>query len=92
MLEFSRDPFQDKSVTVMVPWNEMVTVRTITLRTRSDVTIDVEQNVCDVTMHDYDVMRPVIVSTWQHTQLRACPDRSAVIPESQVRLFFTLQN
>ena len=90
MLLFTREPFQPKSVTVMVPWNEMVTVRTVTLRTRSDVTIDVD-DACDATVHDYDVMRPVIVSTWEHTQLRACPDRSAIIPESQVRVC-TLNN
>lgn len=38
---------------------------------------------CDIT-HDHYTMKPVVLSTWQHTQLGACPAKSTVIPESQV--------
>lgn len=35
--------------------------------------------------HDHHTMKPIVLSTWQHTQLGACPEKSTLIPESQVR-------
>lgn len=36
--------------------------------------------------HDYDVMKPVVLATWKHGFQGACPDKSAILVESQVRL------
>ena len=35
-------------------------------------------------VHEYYTLQPVVLSTWQHTQLGSCPERSTIIPESQV--------
>lgn len=34
--------------------------------------------------HDYDVMKPVVLATWKHGFQGACPDKSAILVESQV--------
>ena len=84
-LQFLRLPFVQREVTVMVPWNEMVTVETVTLLIKDEVAPS-ESAACDGVEHDHYVMRPVVMSTWQHTQLSACPSRSGLIAESQVDL------
>jgi teneurin len=68
----------------MVPWNRLV---------MSDVVVMVLEGenepvleVCPNVTHEHYRLQPVVSSTWQHTQLASCPDRSAVIPESQVCL------
>ena len=81
-LQFQRRPFQTKQTTVMVPWNRMVTMEMVTL-TLADEELDPEAT-CDDVSHDHYVMRPIVLSTWQHTQLGACPAHSTIIPESQV--------
>ena len=35
--------------------------------------------------HDYDTMKPVVLATWKHGFQGACPDKSAILAESQVR-------
>jgi len=34
--------------------------------------------------HDYDNMKPVVLATWKHGFQGACPDKSAILAESQV--------
>lgn len=34
--------------------------------------------------HDYDIMKPVVLATWKHGFQGGCPDRSAILTESQV--------
>lgn len=34
--------------------------------------------------HDYDGMKPVVLATWKHGFQGACPDKSAILAESQV--------
>jgi hypothetical protein len=34
--------------------------------------------------HDYDAMKPVVPATWKHGFQGACPDKSAILAESQV--------
>lgn len=34
--------------------------------------------------HDYDYMKPVVLATWKHGFQGACPDKSAILAESQV--------
>ena len=72
----------------MVPWNQMVTMGTVTL-TFDGEEIESEGG-CGGVSHDYYALRPVIVSTWQHTQLGACTRESAIIPESQVTVLCCL--
>lgn len=35
--------------------------------------------------HDYDYMKPVVLATWKHGFQGACPDKSAILAESQVQ-------
>lgn len=38
--------------------------------------------------HDYDMMKPVVLATWKHGFQGGCPDKSAILAESQVNNFF----
>ena len=80
-LLFQRHPFDEKQTTVMVPWNRIVTMDTVAMTLAGEATTVAA---CPGTQHDHRGLRPVILSTWQHTQLGACPSRSTIIPESQV--------
>ena len=80
-LQFQRKPFQLKQTTVMVPWNRMVTMEPVVLILNDEQ--EPAEVRCDLE-HDHYVMKPVVLSTWQHTQLGACPSKSTIIPESQV--------
>lgn len=71
-----------KQVTVMVPWNRMVTMDVVTMLL--DRASEPEPETCEDMSHDHYWLRPVVLSTWQHTQLGSCPSRSTIIPESQV--------
>ena len=82
-LNFQRQPFQTKQTTVMVPWNRLVTMEPVTMVLEGEEEPAVET--CPGLTHDHYNMRPVVLSTWQHTQLGSCPETSTVIPESQVR-------
>lgn len=39
--------------------------------------------------HDYDAMKPVVLATWKHGFQGACPDKSAILAESQVKHFIS---
>lgn len=67
----------------MVPWNRMVTMEPVVLVLEGELQAVVAE--CGVS-HDHYIMKPVVLSTWQHTQLGACPSKSTIIPESQVGL------
>lgn len=82
-LSFQRQPFEVKQTTVMVPWNRLVTMETVMMVVEGDQE-PVEPS-CPGIVHDHYTMRPVVLSTWQHTQLGSCPEMSTIIPESQVR-------
>lgn len=38
--------------------------------------------------HDYETMKPVVLATWKHGFQGACPDKSAILTESQVNYLF----
>lgn len=82
-LNFQRQPFQMKQVTVMVPWNRLVTMDAVTMVLEGEE--ETAEKLCPGLVHDHYNMRPVVLSTWQHTQLGSCPEMSAIIPESQAR-------
>ena len=81
-LQFQRQPFQNGMVTVMVPWNRMVTMDEVTLTLEGEP--EPQEELCMDVDHDHYGTKPVVLSTWQHTQLGACPSKTAIIPESQV--------
>ncbi len=81
-LQFQRQPFQIKKTTVMVPWNRMVTMDVVMLMLDGEEAPSKPE--CPAVSHDHYLMKPLVLSTWQHTQLGACPSKSTVIPESQV--------
>ncbi|CAN7937034.1 unnamed protein product [Ixodes hexagonus] len=81
-LQFRRDPFGLHERTVMVPWNEIVIVDRIVMNIDSTKAVDHRPPAC--TDHDYDTMKPVVLATWKHGFQGGCPERSAVLAESQV--------
>ena len=85
-LHFQRQPFQVKKVTIMVPWNRMVFMDDVVLSLDDDDDDHREKlrPHCPGVIHDHFNVKPVITSTWKHTQLSSCPSKSTIIPESQV--------
>jgi len=81
-LSFQRQPFKIRQTTVMLPWNRMITMDTVTLTLETEA--DSIPELCRHVNHDRYSIRPVVKTTWQHSQLGACPSKSTVIPESQV--------
>lgn len=85
-LEFVRDPFVTQTASVLVPWNQIITMDTVIMATESRAQLSAGTACSNLdNNHDHYLLRPVVLSTWQHTQLGACPKRSTIIPESQVR-------
>lgn len=41
--------------------------------------------------HDYDTMKPVVLATWKHGFQGGCPDKSAILAESQVYFLFKIK-
>ena len=82
-LNFQRHPFKTRQATVMLPWNRMITMDTVTLTLETEA--DAVPELCPSVNHDIFSVRPVVTTTWQHSQLAACASRSTVILESQVR-------
>ncbi|XP_070197746.1 teneurin-m-like isoform X2 [Littorina saxatilis] len=81
-LELMRDPFRSVTASVLVPWNQIITMDTVYMAL-DQTTPPITPNDCTAE-HPHYHLRPVVLSTWQHTQLGACPDHSTIIPESQV--------
>ena len=86
-LQFQRNPFQNQLTTVMVPWNQMVTMDTVQMLLDNEVVPPIALPCLSDIMasEESGSLKPVVLSTWQHTQLGACPKQSTVIPESQVQ-------
>lgn len=85
-LEFVRDPFVTQTASVLVPWNQIITMDTVIMSTESRAQLSAGTTCSNLdNNHDHYLLRPVVLSTWQHTQLGACPKRSTIIPESQVK-------
>ncbi|KAL7287031.1 hypothetical protein TKK_0018763, partial [Trichogramma kaykai] len=81
-LQFGRSPFKPQSHIVYVPWNEVVIINKIVMSTADEKTPTHVIHSCAA--HDYDVMKPVVLATWKHGFQGACPDKSAILAESQV--------
>lgn len=81
-LQFGRAPFRPQKHIVMAPWNEVVIIDTVTMSTSEDKQPTNLVHTCF--SHDYDTMKPVVLATWKHGFQGACPDRSAILAESQV--------
>ncbi|XP_061511791.1 teneurin-m isoform X9 [Anopheles gambiae] len=81
-LQFGRSPFRPQTRIVQVPWNEVVIIDTVVMSTSDDKSHHGPPHTCF--SHDYDLMKPVVLATWKHGFQGACPDRSAILAESQV--------
>ncbi|XP_017122860.1 teneurin-m isoform X1 [Drosophila elegans] len=82
-LQFGRAPFRPQSRIVQVPWNEVVIIDVVVM------SMSEEKGLASTTTHtcfahDYDLMKPVVLASWKHGFQGACPDRSAILAESQV--------
>ncbi|XP_071087575.1 teneurin-m-like isoform X3 [Haliotis cracherodii] len=82
-LEFIRQPFVTKSASVLTPWNQIITMDTVIMTLTNEEPDHLFPEDCS-TEHQHYLLKPVVLSTWQHTQLGACPEKSTIIPESQV--------
>jgi len=81
-LQFGRSPFRPQSHIVFVPWNEVVIIDNVIMPLGEEKAISIMPQPC--TTHDYDTMKPVVLATWKHGFQGACPDKSAILAESQV--------
>ncbi|XP_025267250.1 teneurin-m isoform X3 [Camponotus floridanus] len=81
-LQFGRSPFKPQSHIVFVPWNEVVIIDKIVMSTAEEKPPVHVPHACAA--HDYDLMKPVVLATWKHGFQGACPDKSAILAESQV--------
>ncbi|XP_055907187.1 teneurin-m isoform X3 [Eupeodes corollae] len=81
-LQFGRSPFRPQSRIVQVPWNEVVIINVVTMSMSDEKALATVAHTCF--SHDYDVMKPVVLASWKHGFQGACPDRSAILAESQV--------
>ncbi|KAL0106849.1 hypothetical protein PUN28_015411 [Cardiocondyla obscurior] len=81
-LQFGRSPFKPQSHIVFVPWNEVVIIDKIIMSTAEEKPPIHVPHACAA--HDYDLMKPVVLATWKHGFQGACPDKSAILAESQV--------
>ncbi|XP_072941823.1 teneurin-m isoform X2 [Epargyreus clarus] len=81
-LHFGRAPFKRSTQVVFVPWNEVVIINAVVMTTSDDKGGLGAPQAC--LAHDYDSMKPVVLATWKHGFQGACPDKSAILAESQV--------
>nr|XP_015834528.1 PREDICTED: teneurin-m isoform X3 [Tribolium castaneum] len=81
-LQFGRAPFRPQTHIVFVPWNEVVIIDNVIMTTGEEKPVSALPQPC--TAHDFDTMKPVVLATWKHGFQGACPDRSAILAESQV--------
>ncbi|XP_037907848.1 teneurin-m isoform X3 [Hermetia illucens] len=81
-LRFGRSPFRPQTRIVQVPWNEVVIIDVVSMSTAENNYTQSITHTCF--SHDYDTMKPVVLASWKHGFQGACPDRSAILAESQV--------
>jgi hypothetical protein len=62
---------------------QVVIIDTIVMETGDDKSVPTIPHSCAA--HDYDLMKPVVLATWKHGFQGACPDKSAILAESQVK-------
>lgn len=93
-LDFGKPPFTSKKIRVMVPWNEMVVLDDIVMTVsgvpghsdRSDDYHDHKQRRLGSShcpLHDYDLLKPVVMATWQNGFQGECPEVDAILVEAQ---------
>ena len=85
-LKFARDPFLTRTVSLLVPWNQIITMETVVMVLSKKDMKEPNPSLCGGA-HMNNVLKPVVLSTWQHTQLGSCPEQSTIIPESQVPVY-----
>lgn len=86
ILQFQRTPYQAAEMAVMVPWNQIVTVHKVVM-TPSSMTppaLVASHSAERCPVHDFHIMKPVVVSTWQMSHRGGCPTERAILTESQV--------
>uniref|UniRef100_A0AAR5Q7H5 EGF-like domain-containing protein n=1 Tax=Dendroctonus ponderosae TaxID=77166 RepID=A0AAR5Q7H5_DENPD len=81
-LQFGRSPFRPQSDIVFIPWNEVVIIDNVVMSLGEEKAVSVIPQPC--VPHDYDIMKPVVLATWKHGFQGACPEKSAILAESQV--------
>ncbi|CAH2092375.1 unnamed protein product [Euphydryas editha] len=81
-LHFGRAPFKRSTQVVFVPWNEVVIIDQVVMTTSDEKSGMGPPQAC--LAHDYETMKPVVLATWKHGFQGACPDKSAILAESQV--------
>ncbi|XP_053954214.1 teneurin-m isoform X2 [Anastrepha ludens] len=81
-LQFGRSPFRPQSRIVQVPWNEVIIIDVVVMSMSEEKNLVPIPHTCF--SHDYDLMKPVVLASWKHGFQGACPDRSAILAESQV--------
>ncbi|XP_065159892.1 teneurin-m isoform X3 [Atheta coriaria] len=81
-LQFGRSPFRPQTHIVVIPWNEVVIIDDVVMTTGEEKAAAPPPMPCNA--HDYDAMKPVVLATWKHGFQGACPDKSAILAESQV--------
>ncbi|KAK5644102.1 hypothetical protein RI129_007947 [Pyrocoelia pectoralis] len=81
-LQFGRQPFRPEKHIVFVPWNEVVIIDDVIMNIGEDKGLINIPQPCSA--HNYETMKPVVLATWKHGFQGACPDKSAILAESQV--------
>ncbi|KAF5270057.1 hypothetical protein FQA39_LY08469 [Lamprigera yunnana] len=81
-LQFGRSPFRPEKHIVFVPWNEVVIIDNVVMNIGEDKGLINIPQPCAA--HNYESTKPVILATWKHGFQGACPDKSAILAESQV--------
>ncbi|XP_054085510.1 teneurin-m isoform X2 [Zeugodacus cucurbitae] len=81
-LQFGRSPFRPQSRIVQIPWNEVIIIDVVVMSMSEEKNLIPIPHTCF--SHDYDLMKPVVLASWKHGFQGACPDRSAILAESQV--------
>lgn len=79
-------------IRVMVPWNEVVVLDDIVMTVPGTSSVSHRDDYHDHPQrhltshcppHDYDLLRPVVMATWQNVFQGECPDVDAILVESQ---------
>jgi teneurin len=85
-LQFQRQPFQTQNVTVIVPWNRIITMDAVTMLLDSETSQHASDQLCTSEIeHDHYKLKPVVLATWRHSQLGCCDDApTAIVPEMRV--------
>lgn len=65
---------------------QVVIVDTVIMTTMDDKVSSGPPQAC--LAHDYDTMKPVVLATWKHGFQGACPDKSAILAESQASITY----